>query len=124
MNKIIQMLRRGMVQAAVQGEAVSQTPILPGSNRLIPVEMGVERFTMKSIDVVADKIIPFYVEIYETASMSKSMYNSDIVMGRNYDIIDMVYMSQEPDTKCYVYIENTSEFPATFTVTIRGLELK
>lgn len=123
MNKIIQILRRGMVQAAVQGNATSHE-VQAGGNILVPVEMGVEKFTLKTIDVVANKEAEFYVEIYETASMSKSMYNSDIVMARNYDIVDMVYISQEPSTKCYVYITNTSKFPMTFEVMLRGLELK
>lgn len=123
MNKIIQMLRRGMVQGAVEGGTVT-LEILPKNSILVPVDMGVERFTLKTIDVVADKVVPFYVEIFESSSMTKSMYNSDIVMGRNYDIVDMIYISQEPDTNCYVYIENSSDFPATYTVAIRGLELK
>lgn len=123
MNKIIQILRRGMVQAAVQGNATSHE-VLPGHNILVPVEMNTNKMTLKTIDVIANKGAEFYVEIYETASMSRSMYNSDIVTGRNYDIVDMVYISQEPSTKCYVYIVNKSEYPLTFEIMLRGLELK
>lgn len=123
MNKIIQILRRGMVQAAVQGNAVTHE-VLPGHNIFVPVEMGTRKMTLKTIDVVANKEADFYVEIYETASMSRSMYNSDIVTGRNYDIVDMVYISQEPSTKCYVYIENKSEYPMIFEIMLRGLELQ
>lgn len=123
MNKIIQILRRGMVQAAVQGETTSEE-VLPGHNILIPVEMNTRKMTLKTIDVIANKDAAFYVEIYETSSMSKSMYNSDTVVGRNYDVIDMVYMSQDNSTKCYVYIVNQSEFPLTFDVMVRGLELQ
>lgn len=123
MNKIIQILRRGMVQAAVQGQATSHE-VLPGHNVLVPVEMGTQKMTLKTIDIVANKDAAFYVELYETASMSKSMYNSDIVTGRNYDIVDMVYISQEPSTKCYVYIVNKSEYPMTFDIMLRGLELQ
>ncbi len=123
MNKIIQILRRGMIQSSVQGNATSQE-VLPGQNILVPVEMNTQKMTLKTIDVVSNKDADFYVEIYETASMSKSMYNSDIVTGRNYDIVDMVYISQEPSTKCYVYIVNKSEYPMIFDIMIRGLELQ
>ena len=123
MNKVIKALRDGMVQSVVKGELVSIN-IPAGSDLLVAVPMGASRFMLTSLDVVSNKDTEFYVEIFEADDKSKSFYNSGIVQGRNYDLIDMVYIDSKEQDNCYISIMNSSPFDAEFEINIRGYLMK
>ena len=123
MNKIIKALRDGMVQSVVTGELTSLY-IPAGSDLLVAVPMGASKFMLTSLDVVSNKDTEFYVEIFEADDKDKSFYNSGIVQGRNYDLIDMVYIDSKGQDNCYINIANTSSFDADFEINIRGYLMK
>ena len=123
MNKVIKALRDGMVQSVVSGELT--TEIIPaGSDLLVAVPMGTSKFMLTSLDVTAQKDIEFYVEMFESTAKEKSFYNSGISQGRNYDLIDMIYIDAESLDQCYVSITNSSSYDAKFDISIRGYLMK
>ena len=73
MNKVIKALRDGMVASVVSGTAT--TELVPaGSDILVAVPMGASKFMLTSIDVVANKDIDFFTEVFEDSSKQKSFY--------------------------------------------------
>lgn len=124
MNKIIEALRKGMVQKLVIGSAETQGEIIAGQSRLVPVDIQTDKLLLKSIEVTCSKGIEFRVEFFEEATMVNSRYNSGIVSRENYDVLDLPYVDKEEQNMMYVYITNESDFDASFTIEVRGVEMK
>lgn len=124
MNKIIEALRKGMVQKLIIGQAASQGEIMAGMSRLIPVDIHTNKLLLKSVEVTCSKGIEFRVEFFEEANMSNSRYNSGIVSRENYDVLDLPYVDKEEQNMMYFNITNESDFDAEFTIEVRGVEMK
>lgn len=123
MNKVIKALRDGMVASVVSGSTT--TGLVPaGSDILVAVPMGANKFMLTSLDVKASKDIDFFTEVFEDSTKQKSYYHSGITTGRNYDLLDMIYIDGESSEQCYVNITNGSEYDSEFEISIRGYLMK
>ena len=123
MNKVIKALRDGMVASVVSGSTT--TGLVPaGSDILVAVPMGASKFMLTSLDVTASKSVDSFTEVFEDSSKQKSYYNSGITVGRNYDLLDMIYVDGEGKDQCYINITNGSEFDSEFEISIRGYLMK
>lgn len=124
MNKIIDALRKGMIQSLVIGTAATTTPLAARSSIMIPVNINSNRLLLKSVEVTCSKGIEFRVEFFEESAMTNSRYNSGVVTRENYDVLDLPYIDKEETARMYFYISNESDFEADFTIEVRGMEMK
>lgn len=122
MNKIIQLLREGMVQKL---HTATKTTEAIGSKQdaLIIVPIAVNQLLLKSIEVTCSKQSSFIVEFFEDSACTNSRYNSGEVSTENYDVLDLPYVDQEQQKQMYFVIHNTSDFDATYTIEVRGIQL-
>ena len=124
MNRIIQALREGMQSKLLIGTADTQTPLLAGAERIIPVAIGVNRMLLKSIEVTCSKNTEFRVEFFEEATAVNSRYNSGIVMQESYDVLDLPYIDKDNTEQMYFLIRNESDFEADYHIEVRGIAMK
>lgn len=123
MNKIIQALRQGMVQK-LHTATVSVPTINAKDDLLVIVPIGLNQLLIKSIEVTCSKQSTFVVEFFEDSLQSNSRYHSGQVTGENYDVLDLPYVDQEEQGQMYFVLHNTSDFDASYTIEVRGIQLK
>jgi hypothetical protein len=123
MNRIIEALREGSKSRLIVGTASS--PTLPAHTQMaIPVSIGVNKLLLKSVEVTCSKQADFRVEFFEEPSQSHSRYNSGIVTGENYDVLDLPYIDQANSGTMYFLVSNESDGDASYTLEVRGIEMK
>lgn len=123
MNKIIQALREGMIQKLIIGNA-SIEDVDSKTSVYVPVHIKTNKLLLKSIEVTANKNIPFYVEFFEEKDMKNSRYNSGIVTLENYDVLDLPFIDKDETETMHVRIHNNGDSAASFTIEVRGVSLK
>jgi hypothetical protein len=123
MNKIIQLLRDGTQGKLNIGNATTSS-VDGGSSVAIEVPIHTNKLLLKSIEVTANKNIDFRVEFFEESTHQNSRYNSGNVAQEVYDVLDLPYVDQEERQMMYFLIHNLSDVEATFTIEVRGIELK
>ena len=123
MNKIVRLLRDGFQQKVIFGSGNIDVP----AQSFLDFEVSVEanRFLMKTIEVKCNKSTEdFRVEFFEDQFRQDSRYNSGNVKGEVYDTADMVYIHKNNQRTMYFRIFNLSALDCSYTIEIRGLELK
>lgn len=123
MNKIVQLLRDGTMQRLIIKQGASAEIPAGGSFDLdLPIDLN--KILLKSIEVTCSKNTEFRVEFFEEPTRTNSRYSSDIVKQEAYDVLDLPYVDKQETETMYFRIHNTSQYAASFTVEVRGLELK
>jgi len=125
MNKILQTLREGMTQKLIVG--TSTTGAINGGQTLavdVPIEYS--KILIKSIQVKCSKNIRFTVSFVEDRNDIEAQYHSGTAQHRLLDVLDYAYIDKRGQNLLYLNISNLEDagVNATFSVEIRGLQLK
>lgn len=123
MNKIIEILRSGFQGKLTIGNATTNSVAAKGSlDCVVPIKT--DKLLLKSVEVTANKNIEFRVEFFENTARENSRYNSGNVTQEAYDVLDLPYVDLESQGSMYFTIHNLSDVDASFTIEVRGIELK
>lgn len=123
MNKIIQLLRDGMMQKLII--ARGDSPVIPaGATVDFDIDIQVNKLLLKSIEIRSDKNQDFRVEFFEDINRNNSRYNSGKVTLECYDVLDLPFWDERNVHKMYLRITNLGVSESTYHAEVRGLELK
>lgn len=123
MNKTVKMLREGLVYKL--HVSLSEPILVPaGETRYHFVPLPFSKMNIQSIEVTCNKQTRFMVELFEDDTLSDSQYNSGEVTNRLLDVLNYSYIDKMGTDKLHMTIRNVDAVDATYTVEVRGFQLK
>lgn len=123
MNKTVKMLRDGLLYKL--HIAISDPIMVPaGEERYHFVQLPFSKINIQSLEVNCNKQTRFAVEFFEDTTLTDSQYNSGEVSGRLLDVLSYSYVDKEETDKLHLLIRNLDVVDATYTVEVRGFQLK
>lgn len=87
----------------------------------IPFPEGVLGINIKTIRVLSEEAVPFFIDLMDGAS-NETIYESLEEMQKQYDQVDLPYKPVEK--KLFVRIHNKGNVATKFSIDIRGIEVK
>ncbi|MNP04498.1 hypothetical protein D3C76_964130 [compost metagenome] len=114
-----------MVQQLTVANATTGT-VTGGQTLAVEVPLEFNKILLKSVEVKCSKNIRFSVAFYEDPTEQDPRYDSGPVSHRLLDVLDYAYIDKLGQTDLHMRITNLEDpgVDATFTIEIRGLQLK
>ncbi len=123
MNKMIRIMREGLTDKLVIGNATANA-VAPGEVRYLPIHIDNNKFNLQSVLANSSSNLKFEVAIFESHVRLKSIYYSKEAEQRLIDVLNFPYVDQDSTNQVHLTVKNLGAVPADIDVELRGIKLR